>query len=118
LLTVPDVAVRKKPPPPQRPQHRRLFLKQHREALGFTLEEVGARMGGKNKSYVSRIERGVMKLNEIHIFSFAQALGIAPERLFRPPDQPTLDDMVSAIPEEFQASIRQLVATHYQNRQR
>jgi hypothetical protein len=46
-------------PRPSGPSTRRLFLKQHRDSeLGFTLEEVGARMGGKNKSYVSRIERG------------------------------------------------------------
>jgi transcriptional regulator with XRE-family HTH domain len=112
---VPDVAPTKKQRPAPRPQARRLFLKEHRIASGFTQEEVGEEMG-KAKSYISRIESGRLKLTESHIFAFARAIGVAPERLFRRPSEPTLDDMVEAIPAEFQDSIRQLVATHYQNR--
>lgn len=73
-------------------------------------------MGGKSKSYVSRLESGGIQVTERHMFLYADAIGIRPERLFRKPGDLTLDDMVQAIPPEFQATIRDLVSTHYKNR--
>lgn len=123
VLIVPCVpkSPRKPPPSAKKPrqatyQDQRVMLREHREAQGLTLEEVGARMGGKNKSYVSRLETGGIQVTELHIFQFADAIRVSPDRLFRHPGHLTLDDMVNAIPKELQASIRELVASQYKNR--
>lgn len=80
-----------------------LFLREWREHLGMTLDQVADAIGS-NKGDVSKIERGVKRYNEDHLVKFADAFSVHPFQLFFAPDHQLLDSLVSGRSEE----IRQL----------
>ena len=66
-----------------RPAH---FLREWREARGYTLDELSRRMG-RPKSLVSRIETGERALTMDNALAAAKALGIFVGLLFRKPGE-------------------------------
>ncbi len=79
-----------------------LFLREWREHLGLTLEQVADAIDS-NKGDVSKIERGVKRYNEDHITKFADAFGVHPFQLFFAPDHQLLDGLISGRSEEIRA---------------
>lgn len=53
-----------------------------RENKGLSLEELGNRIGGKNKAYVSKMERGEKPINLENLGLIAKALDVEIEELF------------------------------------
>ena len=80
-------------------------IKARRQELGWSLAELGNRMG-YNKSSVLRIERGEVDLPQSRIMQFAQVLGVAPGHLMgwdvEPEDAGTLAARVLKDRELFQ----------------
>lgn len=94
---------------------RRLFLKEHREAKHVSAEAMAGRLGIERES-VYRLEREALtRLSAGKQAAYADALGIEPERLWRPPGgPPSLDAMVATAPDEIKLMaadiVRRLVA--------
>jgi transcriptional regulator with XRE-family HTH domain len=92
---------------------RRLFLKEHREAKGISAEAMGGRLGIERES-VYRLEREPWRVKSETQLAYAEALDIEPEDLWRSPETPSVDALLTqASPEmkEMAADIvRRLVA--------
>lgn len=70
-----------------------LYITEHREAAGLTLDQVGGRVGVERNT-VWRWENDQKRLNPIKIASLAHAIGVEPEDFWRPPvtkERPSLD---------------------------
>jgi transcriptional regulator with XRE-family HTH domain len=93
----------------------RLFLKEHREALGVSAEAMAALLGIERES-VYRLEREALtRLSAGKQVAYADALGIKPEDLWRPPGgPPSLDAMIATAPDDIKSMatdiVRRLVA--------
>jgi transcriptional regulator with XRE-family HTH domain len=92
---------------------RRLFLKEHREHKGVSAEAMAGRLDIERES-VYRLEREQWRVKSETQLAWADALGIEPEDLWRLPETPSVDALLSqASPEvkEMAADIvRRLVA--------
>ncbi len=92
---------------------RRLFLKEHREAKGVSAEAMGGRLDIERES-VYRLEREPWRVKSETQLAYAEALGIEPEDLWRPPDAPSVDALLSQAPIDVQIMaadiVRRLVA--------
>lgn len=88
--------------------HRRLFLKEHREALKVSAAEMGERLGIERES-VYRLEKNYRGVSSQKQAAFAQALGLEPEDLWRPPGDMSLDSMVARAPQDVQESVQILI---------
>lgn len=84
-----------------------IFLKERREEAKLTQEQLAERIGsgGVSQATIQRWENWRDKrkgrrpdLNALA--AIAEALGIDIGKLFRPPDEPTLDDLLRDNPEE------------------
>lgn len=66
-----------------------LRIKQRREALGMTQEELAERLGYKSRSTINKIEKGVSDVSQSRLFGFANALRTTPEYLlgYSSPDE-------------------------------
>jgi transcriptional regulator with XRE-family HTH domain len=87
---------------------RRLFLKEHREAKGLSASEMGEKLGIERES-VYRLEKKYLGVSSQKQAEYARALGIEPEELWRPPDNPSLDAIMSRAPEDVRASVHNLI---------
>lgn len=79
---------------------RRLYLREHRKARGLSAEAMAGRMGMERESLL-RLEREAQtRANGEKQAQYADALGIAPEALWRLPEDPLLDTMIQQAPPE------------------
>ena len=85
-----------------------LYIKEHRERMGLTQEQVGLRRG-VSKGTVSRWETQQHRLNPEKIAAIADALGIEPDQLWRPPGDESLDAMVKDAPDELRKTAIDIV---------
>jgi transcriptional regulator with XRE-family HTH domain len=86
----------------------RLYLREHREAQGLSAERMAERLGiGRESLY--RLEREPRRLNPEKQAQYADALGIEPAALWRPPGTPSLDSLVAGQPDEVQAMAADIV---------
>jgi transcriptional regulator with XRE-family HTH domain len=77
-----------------------VFLREWREKMGLTQEELAERMG-TTKATVSRKETGGRGIKLEYLAEVAAALRIETRDLLRHPDRPTADDLMrDATPEE------------------
>ena len=58
-----------------------LRIKQRRESLGMTQEELATILGYKSRSTINKIEKGVSDVSQSKLFGFANALKTSPEYL-------------------------------------
>jgi transcriptional regulator with XRE-family HTH domain len=87
---------------------RRLFLKEHREAKGLSAEQMGGRLEIERES-VYRLEREPQRVRPDTQAAWADACGVEPEDLWRPPDRPSLDAMVKDAPDDVQKMAADIV---------
>jgi len=57
------------------------IIKQRRELLGLTQEELAKRLGYKGKSSINKIELGLADVPRAKVPAFASALGVTPQEL-------------------------------------
>lgn len=88
--------------------NRRLFLKEHREAKGVSAQEMGERIGMERES-VYRLEKKHWGVSSQKQAAYAGALGLEPEDLWRRPEDPSLDTIMSRAPEDVQQSVQNLI---------
>ena len=82
-----------------------LFLKEHREKKAVSPEAMAGRLGITRES-LYRWEREQHRLNPEKIARFADALDMAPDRLWHHPDEPSADEQLrNATLEERQAAV-------------
>lgn len=74
------------PAPEERYRKLRLLLTEAREAAGLTQVELGERLG-RPQTFVSKIERGVRKVDVIEFIEIAKAIGTDPKSLIRKLEQ-------------------------------
>jgi transcriptional regulator with XRE-family HTH domain len=90
-------------------QWRRLYLKEHREFYGVTPEAMAGRLGIDRVS-VHRWEREQQRMNPAKQLAYAEALGIEPAALWRPPDAPSVDELLAKAPEDLRRKAAEMVA--------
>ena len=73
-------------------------IKSRRTELGLTVEELAHKMGYKDKSSISKIERGKADIPQSKIAAFAQALETTPAYLMGWEEQPQLTPAASPKP--------------------
>lgn len=89
---------------------RRLFLREHRKAKGLSADAVAGRMDPPmERESLLRLERELHRVNPDKQASYAHALGMQPEDLWRPPGTPSLDAMVHDAPADVQAMVADIV---------
>lgn len=85
---------------PKRPL--KWYLKEWRVHKGLTAERMADRLD-TNKGQISKLERGEQRMNDDWIYGYAEALGIEPADLLKPPDAPSVDDLLrGATPEQYE----------------
>ncbi len=57
------------------------LIKQRRERLGLTQEELAKKLGYKGKSSINKIELGIVDVPRAKVPAFASALGVTPQEL-------------------------------------
>ena len=72
----------------------RHYLREWREKRGLLQEEL-AKAVGSSKSVISRLETGERPIKIEMQFKLMRALQISPAQFFSPPDDPSLDALVS-----------------------
>ena len=83
----------------------RLLLREHRKAKGLSAEYMASRLNMKRESLL-RLERESMtRCTAEKQAQYAEALGIEPAALWRPPGYFSVDDTLNGAPEEFRAMI-------------
>lgn len=87
---------------------RRLFLREHREAKGISAADMGERLGMERES-VYRLENKYWGVSSQKQAAYAEALGLTPEDLWRKPDDPSLDAIVSKAPADVQETVQNLI---------
>lgn len=60
-------------------------LKAWRDSRGWTMEEMGARLGGATASQVNKLEKGRQKLTAEWIARYARAFGVPQPAMLEPP---------------------------------
>lgn len=85
----------------------RLFLKEHREAKGVSAVVMAGRLGIERES-VHRLERVGRAKAEVQA-AWADALGIEPAQLWRPPGQVSLDAIIKDAPEDVKSMAADIV---------
>ena len=70
-----------------------LRLREYREARGWSLDFVGAKVGA-SAPHVSQLERGIKRINNDWLERFAALYGVPVKELFEMPDDPALLDAV------------------------
>lgn len=80
---------------------RRLFLKEWREHVGLSVEQLAGRLEIERES-VYRWEREPRRVNPDKQAAYAAALGIDPADLWRLPTRPSLDALVRGQPDALQ----------------
>jgi transcriptional regulator with XRE-family HTH domain len=88
---------------------RRLYLKEHREHRGITPEQMAGRLGIDRVS-VHRWEREQQRMNPAKQLAYAEALGIEPSALWRPPDTPSVDELLANAPADLRRKAAEMVA--------
>lgn len=78
-----------------------LFLKEHRKAKGISPERM-AELLGIDRVSVHRLERELQRMDPAKQKAYADAIGVRPEDLWRPPDTPSLDSLVAGQPRDVQ----------------
>ena len=89
---------------PKNPSSMRVFLKEWRDHFGYTQEVVAERIG-TTKGTVSRMEKTTREPNLGYLAAFAEAVGIETGDVFRHPDMPSRQELLSASPEELRRAI-------------
>jgi transcriptional regulator with XRE-family HTH domain len=56
-------------------------IKKYREALGYTQEDLAARLGYKSRSTINKIEMGINDISQSKIEEFAKVLNVTPSAL-------------------------------------
>jgi transcriptional regulator with XRE-family HTH domain len=74
------------PAPEERYRKLRLLLTEAREEAGLTQVELGERLG-RPQTFVSKIERGVRRVDVIEFVEIAKAIGVDPKSLIRKLEQ-------------------------------
>ncbi len=72
-------------------------IKQRREELGLTQDELAAKTGYKSRSSINKIERGGNDLPQTKVVAFARALDTTPSYLLGWEDD---NDLITNIPQE------------------
>jgi len=78
---------------PSEPKHQGQFIRAWRKRAGLTQEQLANRMGIA-RSYVSHVEKGVRRYDQLFLEGAAPHLGCEPRDLLRPP---TLEDELQAL---------------------
>ena len=83
----------------------RLFLREHRKAKGLSAEYMASRMGMERESLL-RLEREAQtRCSPEKQSQYAEALGISPTALWRPPGEPSVDTLLEKTTADFRAMI-------------
>jgi transcriptional regulator with XRE-family HTH domain len=99
---------------PRRP--RRVFHKQWRELLGYSLQYVADRLGesGIPRGTVQRWEKEPWRLDPGIMAALAEIYGIEPQDLWRQPPAkpqgPSVDQMLEDAPDDMRATVQDFVA--------
>jgi transcriptional regulator with XRE-family HTH domain len=88
---------------------RRLFLKEHREAKKVSAETLAGRLEIDRVS-VHRWEREPNRLTPDKQAAYAHALGLEPEDLWRPPEQPSVDALLAQASDDLRRKAAEMVA--------
>lgn len=87
-----------------------LYIKEHREAQGLTLDQLGGRLGVERNT-VWRWETHQDRLNPSKMAAIADALGLDSwTDLARPPGRTSLDAMLADQPDDVRATVVDIVA--------
>lgn len=86
----------------------RLYLSENREAKGVSAAEMGTRLGIERES-VYRLEKKHWGVSSQKQASYAAALGLRPEDLWRKPDDPSLEQIIAQAPEDIQESVQRII---------
>lgn len=87
-----------------------LYIKEHREALGLSLEQMAGRLGVERNS-VWRWEKEQHRLNPDKIAEIADALGLDHwTELAHPPGLRSLDAMLAGQPDDVRETVVDIVA--------
>jgi DNA-binding XRE family transcriptional regulator len=89
-------------------RRRRLFLREHREAKEVSATTMAGRLGIERES-VYRLERNPYTMDFHKQIAYAEALGIEPEDLWRPPGTPSLDGLVAEAPDELRRKAAEMI---------
>lgn len=87
----------------------RLYLREHRRHLDISAPRMAERMGIERESLL-RLERKAQSIDWAKAVQYAEALGIAPARLLRPPGVTSLDELVEDQPAEVQTMAADIVS--------
>lgn len=87
---------------------RRLYIDEWMAERNLSDEKLGQRLGVARQT-VFRWRREQWRLDTEKQILLAEALGIEPEELWRPPSRPSLDAIVKNAPEELQATAADIV---------
>jgi transcriptional regulator with XRE-family HTH domain len=91
---------------PKNPNRMRVFLREWREHLDLTQEQVAERIG-TTKGTVSRMEMKTREPNLGYLAAFAEAIDRELADLFRDPARPSQAELLgTATPEELRQAIR------------
>lgn len=88
----------------------RIFLKEWRDYRYLTQEQLAERIGTTAAS-VSRIETGARDYSQAYLEAAAEALSCEVRELFRPPDEPSIDDLLSGAPDATKRQARAILET-------
>jgi len=58
-----------------------VYIKERREALGMSQDELAEKMGYKNRSTIAKIEKGVNDVTQTNVVKFAEVLKTTPAYL-------------------------------------
>jgi transcriptional regulator with XRE-family HTH domain len=86
----------------------RLYLREHRKRLGISAPRMAQRLNMERESLL-RLERSAQNIDWAKAVAYAQALGVSPARLLKPPNMTSLDEPVENEPAEVQAMAADIV---------
>ena len=93
----------------------RLYLRQHREAKGLTLQQVADRIETTDgepvgRGTISRWETKKRGLGENVIAAYAEAIGVETGALYKPPsNEPSLDELAAKLPRELRQKAIEII---------
>lgn len=87
---------------------KRVYLKEHRKARGVSAADMAKKLGIERES-VYRLENKPWGVNAQKQAAYAAAIGIEPQELWRKPDDPSLDHIVSRAPADVRESIEKII---------
>lgn len=104
--TWPTIAAMKQPK--RQPVTARLYIKEWREHLGLTLEQVGERLGVA-RGQVSKWELEQHRLNPLKIANLEAAMDLPRGSFHQPPHRRSLDALVADIDDQFYNTVADVV---------